>query len=277
MSELATIQRWLTSIIVRPGSLIDKIQLADHHYKLENNRVIRQSERLSATEKIEIYSRGYFLRLLECMDAEYPALKNLLGEELFQTFIRAYLIQQPPISPDLFNLGENLSAFLKASQPRNDDMQNAIFDLPVDVALLERAISEVSRMKGLESRGAAILDENPMLYLFDNSEIKPSPCLKLLKLQYLVAEFVRAVYRQDEPQIPNKETSYIAISRKNYRVFFYEIEEWQWCFLSALKDSGIYLDAISSTSLQCRISTDMIMADLMLWLPVALECEFVYR
>jgi len=67
MSELATIQRWLTSIIVRPGTLNDKIQLADDHYKLKNERVIRQSGRLASAEKIEIYSRGYFLRLLECI------------------------------------------------------------------------------------------------------------------------------------------------------------------------------------------------------------------
>jgi len=277
MSELATIQRWLTSIIVRPGTLNDKIQLADDHYKLKNERVIRQSGRLASAEKIEIYSRGYFLRLLECMEAEYPALKNLLGEEVFQTFVRVYLIHQPPSSFNLFNLGESLPAFLKASQPRNNEMENDVFDLPVDIALLERTISEVSRMEGLEGGGAVAFDKNPMLYLFDNSAIKPSPCLKLLKLQYPVAEFVKSIYRQDEPQIPNKQISYIAVSRKNYRVFFYELDEWQWFFLFALKNSENYLEATSAASLQCGIPVDNIMADLILWLPIALDFVFVYK
>lgn len=277
MSELANVQRWLTSIIVKPGALNDKIRLADDHYKLKNDKVIRPSERLSAIQKIEIYSRGYLLRLLECMDAEYPALKNLLGEELFQTFAKGYLVHQPPTSPNLFNLGENFPAFLNASQPANNDSERAMFALPVDLALLERTISEVSRMEGLEGRSEDKPEANLLHYFFDTLAVKTSPCLKLLQLNFPLTEFVRAVYKGEEPNIPERQTSYIAISRKNYRVFFYELEEWQWHFLSALSNSDNYLDAISTTSTSCKISTDIIMADLLLWLPVANDCAFIYR
>lgn len=76
MTELENVQRWFTSILVKPGTLPDKIGLADHHYGLNHQQLINASFKLSASEKIGIYARGYFYRLLECMMAEFTAVKN---------------------------------------------------------------------------------------------------------------------------------------------------------------------------------------------------------
>jgi len=278
MSELVTLQKWLTSIIVRPGMLDDKIRLADKHYLVKNDKVIRSSLRLSSSQKIEIYTKGYILRLLECMEAEYPALNKLLGENLFHTFVKAYLVQLPPNSPDLYNLGESFPAFLKASQPlktNSDTDDGQMYDLPVELAIFERCIAEVSRIEGLENRAEGTI-HSQMPYLFNTIAISISPCLKLLKLQFPLVDFVRDVYNDVEPEVPVKRDSLVCICRKNYRINFNELEGWQWHFLDSLQQRSNYMAAVMDTASTCGIAADTIMADLILWLPVAINLGYVY-
>lgn len=276
MTELANIQRWLTSIIVKPGALNDKIRLADDYYNLNNTEVVQASLRQTSAQKIEIYARGYILRLMECMEAEYPAVCKLLGEELFHTFVRAYLIEQPSTSPDLYDLGKNFTVFLKASQPKNVE-QSDDFDLPVELAILERALAEISRVKGLEGRTVKPNHLNDLLYLFDTTAIQASPGLILLKLNWPLAGYVKAVYQNQEPVIPGKQDSYLAVSRSNYRINFQEIEQWQWHFLQSLQAANNYTDAVRIAADQCLIPQDTLMADLILWIPVALNFGYIYK
>ncbi|MBW4889275.1 DNA-binding domain-containing protein [Mucilaginibacter sp. HMF5004] len=275
MSELANIQKWLTSIIVKPGSINDKIIMADQHYGLRHTEVIKPAPNFSSGEKIGIYARGYVLRLMECMSAEYPALQHLLGKELFETFVKAYLVHSPPSSPDLYNLGANFAAFLKASQPKNADSN--MFDLPVEVTLLERAIAEVSRCKGLEGTSQETETDDTVLYLFNTSTIRSSPCLMLLKLQFPLAGFVRSVQRGEEATTPLTGESFTAISRKDYIIHMHDMETWQWQFLKALQDTNDYMSAINSTADVCGMANSTVMADLMLWIPVALKFGYIYR
>ncbi len=276
MTELANIQRWLTSIIVKPGALNDKIRLADDYYNLDNSEVVQATLRQTSAQKIEIYARGYILRLMECMEAEYPAVCKLLGEELFHTFVRAYLIEQPSTSPDLYDLGKNFATFLKASQPKNTEQSND-FDLPVELAILERALAEISRVKGLEGRTVKPNYLNDLLYLFDTTNIQASPGLILLNLSWPLAGYVKAVYQTQEPVIPGKKDSFLAVSRNHYRINFQEIEQWQWCFLQSLQTANNYTEAVRIAAEQCAIPQDTLMADLILWISVALNFGYIYK
>jgi hypothetical protein len=275
MSELANIQKWLTSIIVKPGNINDKILLADEHYGLKHTEVIKPTLNFSSGQKISIYARGYVLRLMECMSAEYPALQQLLGKELFETFVKAYLVHVPSSSPDLYDLGKNFAAFLKASQPQSTDKN--MFDLPVELAGLERAIAEVSRCKGLENTLQETETDDTVLYLFDTDAIKPSPCLLLLKLQFPLAGFVRSVQRGEEATTPLMGETLTAISRKDYIIHMHDLETWQWQFLNALQTTNDYMIAINMTADACGITNSTLMADLMLWIPVALKFGYIYR
>jgi hypothetical protein len=276
MTELANIQRWLTSIIVKPGALIDKIRLADEYYNLNNSEVVQASLRQTSAQRIEIYARGYILRLMECMEAEYPAACHLLGEELFHTFVRAYLIEQPSTSPDLYDLGKNFGTFLKSSQPKSAEHSHE-FDLPVELAMLERSLAEISRVKGLEGRPNNGNHQNGLLYLFDTSNLQVSPGLILLKLNWPLAGYVKAVYQEREAEIPEKQDSFLAISRSNYRINFLEIEPWQWYFLQALQSADNYAEAVRIAAEQCMLNKDTLMADLILWIPVALNFGYIYK
>jgi len=276
MAELEQIQRWLTSIIIKPGTLNDRIRLADEAYKLDNGKVVRPSVTMSSGQKIGIYARGYIARLMECMEAEYPAVRYLLGEDLFNTFVKTYLINQPSRSPDLYDLGKDFAAFLKASQPKSAT-DTSMFDLPVELAILERALAEASRIKGLEGFQYTDTMDSQMHFLFGTTSFKTSPCLVLLDLQFRLADFIKAVQHDQEAETPTKQQSYMAISRKNYAVNMHELEAWQWHFLQSLQNTSDYIQAIGTVSEISATPQDTIMADLMLWLPVALSFGYIYQ
>lgn len=274
MSELATIQKWLTSIMVRPGRLDDKIRAADANYGVDSKALI-VSGKLNAEDRIGIYARGYVMRLMECMRADYPALYNLMGEELFDIFAKAYLVQLPSHSPSLFDLGKSFPAFLEASQPKNAENDN-LFALPVELARLERTRVEVFRAEGLEKRNVEMPDTDPLFYLFGPDRFVASPCLRLLELQFELIDFIRQSEKGEEAANPLQNHNYTAICRKNYAVNMFQLENWQWHFLKVLNESGHQREAMEKVAEKLNLPVDELSAELMLWLPVALQRGYVF-
>jgi hypothetical protein len=280
MSELATLQQWFTSILVRPGQLQDKILAADKTYNLNHTHVVRSSATLSGQERIRIYARGYALRLMECMRADYPALQNLLGEALFDTFAQAYLVRRPSSSPSLFDLGADFPAFLRASRPDYSSYsveEQQKFDLPIELAQLERARAEVYRSRGVENIGNDFTQEHALFFLFDSEQLSISPCLRLLELQFPLLDFVRDIERGREPSLPSPKQTFVAIGRADYVVKMQELEVWQWHFLKALEATGNYMQAVAMSAQLSNLPTETILADLMLWIPVAFTLGYVYK
>ncbi|ACK52577.1 conserved hypothetical protein [Methylocella silvestris BL2] len=56
---------------------------------------VEDGPRLNAAARFKIYSDAYRLRLAECLSAEYPALRERLGDEAFGALFEAYLEQRP--------------------------------------------------------------------------------------------------------------------------------------------------------------------------------------
>ncbi len=280
MSELAALQRWFTSIVVRPGRLYDKILAADHTYSIDNTIAVRSSPEVSGVERIQIYARGYVLRLMECLRADYPVLRSLMGEEVFDMFAQAYLGSLPSSSYSLYDLGYHFPDFLEASRPRdNGDTaeQQSQFGLPIELARLERARAEVYRSKGVEGgREHATLDQ-PVFFMPDATPLAVPPCLRLLHLRYPLAGFVRAVERGEEPPVPALCESMVAISRRNYVAHMQDLEPWQWYFLREFASTGDYVRAVEAASLHSSVPHDAIWADLMLWIPAAISFGYLHK
>ncbi|CAB4243699.1 putative DNA-binding domain-containing protein [Methylacidimicrobium sp. AP8] len=106
LEELRELQRLLFSCITRPsgpdeGSVGFAAQL------------VRSSGKLAPVDRIEIYRRQYWIRLLSALSEDYPGLAGLLGAERFRRTAQAYLLRYPPTSPMLPELGSRLPRFLR--------------------------------------------------------------------------------------------------------------------------------------------------------------------
>src|SRR5947209_19835398 len=55
--------------------------------------IIRPNDRLSSVERLEIYNRVYWFRILSSLADDFPGLRAVVGQEQFYKFIFAYLTE----------------------------------------------------------------------------------------------------------------------------------------------------------------------------------------
>ena len=77
----------------------------------EASEFIKPNDRLSSFERLEIYNRQYWFRLLDCLYEDYPGLLAVLGEKRFLKCVRAYLVRYPSDSFALRDLGSRSVVF----------------------------------------------------------------------------------------------------------------------------------------------------------------------
>jgi hypothetical protein len=83
-----------------------------------------------------VYTSGYLARLVEAIENDYPAVRLILGERPFASFVARYVRGCPPRSYDVGRVGDRLAQFLEAD-PLTEDLPF----LP-DLARLEWALAE---------------------------------------------------------------------------------------------------------------------------------------
>lgn len=73
---------------------------------------VRSNGRLPAGELLEVYRRGYGLRLVEALANDFPGLRQMLGEDEFANVALDYVAAHPSRHPSLRWLGSGLPGFL---------------------------------------------------------------------------------------------------------------------------------------------------------------------
>ncbi len=77
---------------------------------------IKPNSLLTSFERLEIYNRQYWFRVIAAVSEDFPALQVVLGQEKFDSLVLGYLRENPSTSFSLRNLGARLPAWL-ASYP----------------------------------------------------------------------------------------------------------------------------------------------------------------
>ena len=76
-------------------------------------RFIKPNDRLSSFDRLEIYNRQYWFRVLSGLLEDFPGLSAVLGARRFEAMCRAYLCDHPSQSFTLRNLGNRLENWLR--------------------------------------------------------------------------------------------------------------------------------------------------------------------
>ncbi len=74
---------------------------------------LRDDERLSAIERLDVYANMYFFRLLDCLAEDFPAIHAVVGHERFHALVRDYLTIHPSEHPSVRMLGRALGDLLE--------------------------------------------------------------------------------------------------------------------------------------------------------------------
>lgn len=274
--DTAFLQNWLRTVVMAPGFLNQKIGLANHRYQVTELDIVSDEGNASVHARLNVYSTGYMLRLLDCMYADYAISKKFMGDELFDSFAKAYLMYHPSTSFTLYDLGEKFPEFLNKTKPQLPEGEHSsAFDIPATLARVERARQVAMRARGTEDD---IFDNDVtgVYQMFSTTlNIRIPECLQLLELDMPMKQFFEAVLLDKEYELPSAHKTFMAISRKNYRIMLDEITEMQYLLLQEFKKHTNLYDAIAALSTTRNLPSADLLADAYLWMPYFRKCGFV--
>lgn len=147
---------------------------------------VKPNDQLSSFERLEIYNRQYWFRLIAAVSEDFPALNAILGTRRFDELILAYLKENPSTSFSLRDLGAKLPSWLV----HHPELAASHHDLAVDVARLEWAYIEA-----FDSASQLPLNDADLARLTPESVLTLQPHVQLLALRYAADELVLAAHK----------------------------------------------------------------------------------
>jgi len=233
-------------------------------------RYIKPNSLLTSFERLEIYNRQYWFRVIDAVSEDFPALNAVLGQDKFDSLVLAYLRDNPSTSFSLRNIGARLPAWL-AFYPKLAGPRQA---LAVDVARLEWAYIEAFDGASLVPLGAG-----DFAALGQSSTLRLQPHLQLLDFQYPVDDVVLAVRKLTpesdivsnavserrpaaEVTLPelSKSSVYLAVHRFEDSVYYRRIEREEFLLLADLRDGDSIATAIERAFEGSKLAPDLVAA-----------------
>jgi hypothetical protein len=221
-------------------------------------RFIKPNDRLTSFERLEIYNRQYWFRVLSSMTEDFPGLRSVLGERRFDAMCKDYLVDCPSRSFTLRNLGSQLDSWL-GKHPQWAGNKQA---LALDIVRLEWA--DIEAFDGKEE--PALAPEDLAGATGPNLRLKLQPYVQLLRFRYPVDDLLLAVRKDDEEtdfasnafQGKRKRkrvqavaklkprTIFLVVHRVGFSVYFRRIEAEEFAILTALRDGKTLGEAIEA-------------------------------
>jgi len=247
---LAALQKAVARAVMQPLTRNERMQRVapgGGRMKTYAARYIKPNDRLTSFERLEIYNRQYWFRVLSGLAEDFPGLRAVLGSQRFEAMSKAYLTDRPSRSFTLRNLGARLETWLRQNPRWIGDRRL----LALDMVRLEWADIEAfdgQAKPALRSEDLSEIDV-PSLHL------SLQPYVRLLELHYPVddlllevkhgednADFasnavqerkkrskVRAVAKLKPAQI------FLAVHRLDFSVYFRRIEREEFFLLNAVR------------------------------------------
>ncbi|HEY2460367.1 MAG TPA: DNA-binding domain-containing protein [Candidatus Acidoferrum sp.] len=153
-------------------------------------RFIKPNDRLTSFERLEIYNRQYWFRLLSSMIEDFPGLQSVLGARRFEAMSKAYILDCPSRSFTLRNLGSQLESWLR----KNPKWAGKKQTLALDVVRLEWA--DIEAFDG--GAEPALRAEDLATHAGPKMKLKLQRYIQLLSLRYPVDDLLLDVRKEDE-------------------------------------------------------------------------------
>src|SRR6266446_5846020 len=238
---LLQLQRRMAHAIMQPLTSSDRIALeADAGF-------IKPNDRLASVERLEIYSRSYWFRVMDSLYDDFPGLRAVLGRRAFHRLSRAYLADCPSRSFTLRNLGSRLEEWLQ----RNPQYSGNRHRLSLDMVRLEWA-----HIEAFDSLAEKVLGPEDLLELGPSFRAGLQPYIRLLAVVYPVDELrihvnqaseehgtaSNAVLKQKHRNRTRRvrrlkrERIYLAVHRYNFTVYYRTIAAEEYGLLNALRE-----------------------------------------
>lgn len=247
--SLLALQRKMAAAVMSPltpeGDMSQKSPKGGsmRHYAGE---FIKPNDRLTSFERLEIYNRQYWYRILDSFTEDFPGLRAVLRDRKFDEVSKAYLIDNPSRSFTLRNLCSRLETWLRKHPTYAGPRQR----LAVDMVRLEWA--DIEAFDG-EAKPALKPED---LTGADPEKLKLTlqPYITLLALSYPVDDLLLAVKDDEDTDFASNAFNerrkrkrvaatarlkpkpiYLAVHRADYSVYFRRLQREEFAVLDGLR------------------------------------------
>lgn len=225
---------------------------------------IKPNDRLTSFERLEIYNRQYWWRVLSSFDEDFPGVRAVLGDRRFDALAKAYIVDCPSRSFTLRNLGSQLPAWLA----RHTSFAGSRHALALDMARLEWA--DIEAFDGLTEPAidaADLADANPA-----RLRLHLQPHITLLALRYPADDLLLKVRKEEDTafasnafvaQRKRKHVAavarlrpspiFLAVHRHDDSVYFRRLDREEYAILAGLREGKTLQRAVESAMLRSPI------------------------
>jgi len=230
------------------------------------NEIIKPSDRLTSFERLEIYNRQYWFRILAALSEDFPGLRAIVGERRFEKLAVAYLLDCPSRSFTMRNLGSQLEGWLRAHPEQIAKCEQVALDM---VRL------EWAEIEAFDGAGKPRLTEAELRGLGPDPKFELQPYIRLLDLSYPVDDLLIRVRREGEVaelasnavtelvhssarrrRLPKPDRIFLAVHRADNSVYFKRIDQEAYTILCALREGKRLSEAIDAVDWSDRPPED---------------------
>lgn len=250
-ASLRALQRWFAAVVVHPGTVDDAF--ADHRVRrLVPGRapqdLLVQPLAGELATRCAVYNGGYLERLVEVLQGDFGAVQHGLGEPAFRALVARYLQRHPSRHPNLNQLGRAFPAFVRTQRTLP---QRAFV---AELAQLELAVSRAFDAAEFTPLAADALAAVPPAKR-GAIRLAANPSLQLLAFRHPVDVWYQA-WKEGAPiAVPAPQRSWLAVHRRDDRVWRHRLSQPQFAVLSALVDGQPLETALAKAPATAPVGT----------------------
>lgn len=220
--------------------------------------IVKPNDRLTSAERLEIYSRSYWFRIISSLNEDFVGLRAVVGDEKFDALVQAYLTENPSRSFTLRNLGSRLEFWLRS----NPTYIHPHEQLALDMVRLEWAYTEcfdAAENPPLTLQEIARVGEDPNLHL--------QPHIQLLDLHYPVDKLLLEIREETDDESDEASNTFserrsrvrvkrvrnskpkpvfVVVHRVDYLVYFKRVTPEAFRILSSFRNGMSLSEAIDT-------------------------------
>lgn len=235
MSSLREIQRRFGDAVMHPLTSNDG---SPRKLNAEAQAILKPNDRLTSLERLEIYSRSYWFRILDSLVEDFPGVRAILGVQAFHALTRDYLVKHPSRSFTLRDLGSQFLPWLE---------RNAARLAPHAALAIDMARIEWAHIEAFDAADRPTITPEQWARAGEDAVLKLQPCIRLVAANFPVDDVLLEVR---EIQVSNRkiafwrrkrlsqiarEEAYIVVHRADYSVCYRRVQRESFRLLDALR------------------------------------------
>ncbi len=208
--SLAALQSWFFERVTsRPPSRAESSSPPD------DSRLVHGGV-ASAEQRLAIYHRAYFARLIECLRDDYPAVAFTLGPATFDALCTDFIEAHPSESASLSFYGAPFAPF--CATPRA-----GLAGFVSELARLEWAVVEAIHAEAEPALDATALADVPA-DAWERARMIPSPALRIVRATHPVQRYYQAFLEGEATTVPDPGPSTVAVCRRGADIWRVALE-----------------------------------------------------